>query len=307
MRLRSGRVIGDIEVNGRNSEVSVSEPNSFNSKFVAESEDRPANLLAVDLFDSCSDSIFDNLFEINSEPNMTTLRELAAPNLNVQPLSITYAELEKPLKLNSGFINLLPKFHGSLKFDKAMLDLGSSINVMPKDIFEQLHIGDLKRTGVVIQLADRSHTYPEGILEDVLVRVNDFIFHADFYILDMGVDKTDIPILLGRPFLKTARAKIDVHGGTLTMEFDGEIIKFSLSEAMKHPHEENQVFAMDVIDKITEEVFSKSNDDALYTVLTESLDPFEIEKLNFSLPDDVCFYAENLSSVEEVKTEFGNP
>ncbi|VFQ70069.1 unnamed protein product [Cuscuta campestris] len=112
MRLRSGRVIGDIEVNGSNFEASVSEPKSFNSEFVAESEDRPANLLAVDLFDSCSDSIFDNLFEINSEPKMTTLRELAAPNLNVQPLSITYAELEKPLKLNSGFINLLPKFHG---------------------------------------------------------------------------------------------------------------------------------------------------------------------------------------------------
>ncbi|VFQ69114.1 unnamed protein product, partial [Cuscuta campestris] len=117
MRLRSGRVIGDIEVNGSNSEVSVSEPNSFNSEFVAESEDRPANLLAVDLFDSCSDSIFDNLFEIKSEPKMTTLRELAAPNLNVQPLSITYAELEKPLKLNSGFINLLPKFHGLLGED----------------------------------------------------------------------------------------------------------------------------------------------------------------------------------------------
>ncbi|KAL0318812.1 UNVERIFIED_CONTAM: hypothetical protein Sangu_2037400 [Sesamum angustifolium] len=99
---------------------------------------------------------------------------------------------------------------------RAMCDLGASINVMPLSIFESLHVGPLKETGVVIQLADRSVVYPEGVLEDVLVQVNELVFPADFYVLDMREDNSpsSTSILLGRPFLKTARTKIDVHAGT---------------------------------------------------------------------------------------------
>ncbi|KAL0328007.1 UNVERIFIED_CONTAM: hypothetical protein Scaly_2233300 [Sesamum calycinum] len=77
---------------------------------------------------------------------------------------------------------------------------------------------------------DRSVVYPEGVLEDVLVQVNELVFPADFYVLDMREDNSpsSTSILLGRPFLKTARTKIDVHNGTLSMEFDGEIIKFNI-------------------------------------------------------------------------------
>ncbi|KAM2308080.1 hypothetical protein ACFX1S_030350 [Malus domestica] len=85
-------------------------------------------------------------------------------------------------------------------------------------------IGALKNDGVIIQLADRSNAYPKGVLEDVLVQVNHLVFPADFYVLEM--DESDhapsLPILLGRPFMKTARTKIDVYSGTLSMEFDGE-------------------------------------------------------------------------------------
>ncbi|KAM1125249.1 hypothetical protein ACFX2B_040071 [Malus domestica] len=85
-------------------------------------------------------------------------------------------------------------------------------------------IGELKNDSVIIQLADRSNAYPKGVLEDVLVQVNHLIFPADFYVLEM--DESDhapsLPILLGRPFMKTARMKIDVFNGTLTMEFDGK-------------------------------------------------------------------------------------
>ena len=112
-----------------------------------------------------------------------------------------------------------------------MLDLGASINVMPYSIYASLNLGPLKETGVVIQLADRSNVYPEGVVEDVLVQVNDFVFPADFYILHMEDHNSSnsAPILLGRPFLKTAQTKIDVHNGTLTMEFDGEMIQFKLN------------------------------------------------------------------------------
>ena len=95
----------------------------------------------------------------------------------------------------------------------------------------------LKETGVVIQLADRSNAYPRGVLEDVLVQVNEFVFPADFYVLDMEDHGSPMPtpLLLWRPFMKTARTKIDVYNGTLTMEFDGEIASFQVLEDKGNP------------------------------------------------------------------------
>ena len=84
-----------------------------------------------------------------------------------------------------------------------MLDLGASINVMPYSIYASLNLGPLKQTEVIIQLADQFDAYPEGVIEDVLVKVNELIFPADFYILHME-DSTSLnssPILLGRPFV----------------------------------------------------------------------------------------------------------
>jgi len=91
---------------------------------------------------------------------------------------------------------------GNLCFDKAMLDLGASINVMHRSVYDKLNLGELKKTSVMRQLADRSSIYPDGVLEDVLVQVNELVFPADFYVMNMGDACHDIPILLGRPFLK---------------------------------------------------------------------------------------------------------
>ena len=87
-------------------------------------------------------------------------------------------------------------------------------------------------------------------LEDVLVQVNELVFPADFYVMNMGDACHDIPILLGRPFLKTARTKINVHEGTLTMEFDGEVIKFNIFDSMRVPTDVNYAYALDVIDEL---------------------------------------------------------
>ena len=74
---------------------------------------------------------------------------------------------------------------GSVAVNHAMLDLGASINVMPYTLYTSLDVGPLKPTGVVIQLADRSTVHPKGVLEDVLVQVNELVFSADFYIVNM--------------------------------------------------------------------------------------------------------------------------
>ncbi|XP_073125943.1 uncharacterized protein [Henckelia pumila] len=153
----------------------------------------------------------------------------------------------------------MPCVIGNLKIERAMLDLGVSINVMPYSIYCALNLGPLKETRVVIQLADRSNAYPEGVVEDVLVQVKELIFPADFYILRMEEDSmsNSPPILLGRPFMKTARTKIDVDDGTLSVEFDGEIVKFNIFDAMKYPSENHSICSIDFVDSIVQEVFEE--------------------------------------------------
>ena len=84
----------------------------------------------------------------------------------------------------------------------ALCDLGASINLMLLSVFRQLQLVKAKPTTVTLQLADRSLAHPRGVIEDVLVKVDKFIFPADFIVLDMEED-TNVPIILGRPFLAT--------------------------------------------------------------------------------------------------------
>lgn len=108
-------------------------------------------------------------------------------------------------------------------------------------------LGSVKETCVFIQLADKSLIYLKGVLQDVLVKVKDHIFPTDFYVLDMGGnDISTIPsdLLIGRPFLSTGKTT----GGNLTMEFDGEIVKSSISDVMKHPDDFSSFCSVDFVD-----------------------------------------------------------
>ncbi|XP_023750593.2 uncharacterized protein LOC111898943 [Lactuca sativa] len=119
---------------------------------------------------------------------------------------------------------------GDVTFSSVMLDLGASINGMPHSVYESLNVGPLSETGVIISLADKSSVFPRGILEDVLVQVNQLVFPTDLYVIDLDeqVSSKSGIILLGRPFLNAARTKIDVYARSLTMEFDGETISFNI-------------------------------------------------------------------------------
>jgi hypothetical protein len=126
-----------------------------------------------------------------------------------------------------------------------MLDLGASINILPYSLYKSLGLGPLHETGIVVQLTDRSIVYPKGVVEDVLVMVDKLIFPADFFVIDMDNDMHVAPILLGRPFLITAKTKIDlVSGGALTMEFDGEKPEYNIYDAMKHPIDDHSLCSM---------------------------------------------------------------
>ena len=170
---------------------------------------------------------------------------------------------------------------GNTQLDKAMLDLGASINVMPYSIHVSLKLGPLNKTGVVIQLVDISIAYPKGVVEDVLVQVNDLVFPADLYVLDMENGDQTTSILLGRLFLKTSKTKIDVHSGTLTMEFDGEIVKFNIYDAMKYPNDDNPVYSIDVIDSLAQEVVELNGKDGMEVAISKHLEK-ENEELALS-------------------------
>ncbi|XP_052206790.1 uncharacterized protein LOC127811119, partial [Diospyros lotus] len=155
-----------------------------------------------------------------------------------------------PAKCKDPGMFSIPCTIGDMQFSNALLDLGASINVMPNSIYASLQCGPLKPTGVVVQLANRSTAHPTGVLEDVLVKVKDLIFPADFYVLNMEDNSTleHAPLILGRPFLKTARTIINVHEGTLSMEFAGNTINFKILDAMKFPVEDHSTFQVNRVD-----------------------------------------------------------
>ncbi|KAA3477439.1 protein kinase 2B, chloroplastic-like [Gossypium australe] len=108
--------------------------------------------------------------------------------------------------------------HNSRSFtiDNALANLGASINAMPKKVFKKLGLGKPKHTRMSIKLADRTIRYPRGIIEDVLVKINKFIFLIDFFVLDMDVD-SEVPLILGPPFLATSRTIINAGTGELVL------------------------------------------------------------------------------------------
>src|ERR1044072_8672232 len=112
-----------------------------------------------------------------------------------------------------------------LTVGKALCDLGASINLMPLTMFERLNIGNITPTMITLQLADRSIKRPHGIIEDVLVRVDKFVFPLDFVVLDMEED-TRVPLILGRPFLATGRALIDMELGIMDLRVADDFVRF---------------------------------------------------------------------------------
>ncbi|GJX27613.1 putative reverse transcriptase domain-containing protein [Tanacetum coccineum] len=113
----------------------------------------------------------------------------------------------------------LPCFINKTCFDNALVDLGASVSVMPLSTYLNLGLCELAHTRLTVELADRTVKYPKGIAKKVLVGIGNFTFLVDFIILDMPED-IKVPLILGRPFLSTASAKIDVYKRKITLRFE---------------------------------------------------------------------------------------
>ncbi|GJU22926.1 reverse transcriptase domain-containing protein [Tanacetum coccineum] len=135
----------------------------------------------------------------------------------------------------------------------ALADLGASINLMPLSIWKELNLPDLTKTRMILELADRTISTPTGIAEDVFVKVGTFFFPADFVVVDYIADPR-VPLILGRPFLRTARALIDVHGEQMTLRHDDQSITFKVGDTKTFSYNIiESVKRVDVIDVACED------------------------------------------------------
>ena len=147
---------------------------------------------------------------------------------------------------------------GGICVEKALLDLGASVNLLPYSVYKKLGLEELKPTTIALSLADRSVKIPKGNVEDVLVQVDKFYYPMDFVVLDtkpVAVRANYVPIILRRPFLATSNAIINRGNGVMQLTFGNmtlELNIFHLSKKHVHPEEED-LEEVCLIDTIVEE------------------------------------------------------
>jgi hypothetical protein len=143
----------------------------------------------------------------------------------------------------------------------------------------QLGLGELKPTSMTLQLVDRSMKVPWGIVEDVLIKVNKFYFPVDFIMLDtelVEIIGSEIPVILGRPFLATTNALINCRSGVMKISFKNRTIEINIFHISKQPLEydkEHQVCLIeDIIDEVVEESIIEDPLKACFAQFREDLD-----------------------------------
>ena len=139
-----------------------------------------------------------------------------------------------PAKMKDPGSFTIPCSIGKHEFKEALCDSSASINLMPLLVVQRLSLGELTPIEITLQMDDKSMAQPEGVFEDVLVKVGKFIFLVNFVIIKMEED-TQVPLLLGRPFLATGAALINVQKGELTLRVGDEAIQFNLNKSFTLP------------------------------------------------------------------------
>jgi hypothetical protein len=154
----------------------------------------------------------------------------------------------------------IPCFIGEHKIEKALLDLGASVNLLPYSVFQSLNLGELKPTPVTLLLADRSVKVPRGIVEDVLVQVDKFIYFVDFIVFDTQPVEAhnSFPVILGRPFLATSNALINCRTGLMKLSFENMTLEMNIFNICKQPGDDNDSQEVDVIEELVYDQFEST-------------------------------------------------
>ncbi|GJV44287.1 putative nucleotidyltransferase, ribonuclease H [Tanacetum coccineum] len=143
--------------------------------------------------------------------------------------------------------------------DKAVADHRASISLMPYFMYARLDLGELKPTRMCIELANKSIQYPRGIVDNVIVKIEKFIFPVHFVVLDMKEDHK-IPIILGRLFLATTHAMIDLVNKKISFELVNETITFDIEKLIKFSKpEDDECPSVDMDDKVVSDLDDNSD------------------------------------------------
>ncbi|GKB08562.1 DNA-directed DNA polymerase [Tanacetum coccineum] len=212
--------------------------------------------------------------------NRAKLEEACTITINERCLAILSNKL--PLKEKDPGSFSIPCDVGQLHINNALVDLGASISLMPYTMYEKLSLGEPKATRMSLELADRSIQYPRGIVENVLIKVDKFVLPIDFVILDMPKDSR-VPIILGRPFLATARAMIDVFNKKITLRAGDDEVIFDMDQSIKKSlAEDDECYGIDDLDDAinveAQELLSNNTSDSfLLKGLEKSIDQSDLE------------------------------
>nr|GFB28201.1 reverse transcriptase domain-containing protein [Tanacetum cinerariifolium] len=170
---------------------------------------------------------------------------------------------------------------------------------MPLSIWKKLYLPELTSTQMILEHADRSTTRPASIAEDVFVKVGKFHFPTDFIVVDYVVDPR-VPLILGRPFLRTRRASIDVYGEELTFRVNDESITFKVGQTSKYSYNDaKSINRIDVIDVACHEYVQERGDFILEEIeacLTSKSIPPGINDTDLDLEGDIHLLEELLNN-----------
>ncbi|GJZ84719.1 reverse transcriptase domain-containing protein [Tanacetum coccineum] len=237
--------------------------------------------------------------------NITKLKEACIVTMNERCSSVLLNKL--PSKEKDPVSFTIPCDIGHLHINNALADLGASISLMPYMMYEKLGLGEPKPTRMSLELADRSIQYPSGIAENVLIKIDKFILPIDFVILYMRED-FKIPIILGRLFLATARAMIDVFNKKITLRVGNEEVIFDVDQSTKRPpNEDDECYRIDFLDTTihskTQELLEDDQlDSFLVNNLEESIDLSDLE--NCGKANDIVESWTPIRRIEEENTSY---
>ncbi|XP_059650641.1 uncharacterized protein LOC132296454 [Cornus florida] len=172
---------------------------------------------------------------------------------------------------------------GNHQIERALLDLGPSVNLLPYSVYLQLKLGELKSTSIILQLVDRSTKQPRGVVEDVIIKVDKFYFPVDFIVLDtepVPEPRRHIPVILGHPFLATANASINCRTGVMDVSFGNMKVRLNIFNASQCPSDNNDCFLVDAIDECVEEMtlFALIKDPLEACLFYFDAESFDVEK-----------------------------
>ncbi|GKB66306.1 reverse transcriptase domain-containing protein, partial [Tanacetum coccineum] len=191
--------------------------------------------------------------------NKEKLKEIAITTVNAECSAIIMNKVPEKLEDPGKF--LIPCALQELNRTSALANSGASINLLSHSIYKKLRLEALTPTRMTLELANHSITHPMGIAEDVVVRVDGFTFLADFVVVNFKPDLR-VPIILGRPFLRTAKALIDLYKETLTLRVGKEELVYYINKSEKNK-DKNFVHAISVIDFSKADPFSGSTTNIL--------------------------------------------